>query len=254
MRPDVIRDSTSVLTRASKDHHDHIDNFIATPAVRCEVEPSSHTGIISHAATVDIVGFPPTPILTISGHRIGQHDWSYHIEDGFELSPTLLLEIVGHATSCPMIMEAALVKYGIPIRPDFRIGARECLIREGGKYHGDTHTAFDCGCTTGTSWHRTGTSRQQATVTGDTLLSAGSGDCQRQQHTYRIESYHFLGHQGFRVLKKSLPLSSTRMNAGKSSTSIFHTASMPSSGYSTHSMLLIELCESTAATPPIEPR
>lgn len=31
-------------------------------------------------------------------------------------------------------------------------------------------------------------------------------------------------------LKKSLPLSSTRMNAGKSSTSIFQTASMPSSG------------------------
>ena len=35
--------------------------------------------------------------------------------------------------------------------------------------------------------------------------------------------------------KKSLPLSSTTMKAGKSSTSIFHTASMPSSGYSSTS-------------------
>ena len=33
-------------------------------------------------------------------------------------------------------------------------------------------------------------------------------------------------------VKKSLPLSSTTMNAGKSSTSIFQTASMPSSSYS----------------------
>ena len=47
--------------------------------------------------------------------------------------------------------------------------------------------------------------------------------------------------QGFNCLKKSLPLSSTRMNAGKSSTSIFQTASMPNSGYSTHSIDLMEL-------------
>ena len=45
--------------------------------------------------------------------------------------------------------------------------------------------------------------------------------------------------RGLICLKKSLPLSSTRMNAGKSSTSIFQIASMPSSGYSTHSMLLM---------------
>ena len=45
--------------------------------------------------------------------------------------------------------------------------------------------------------------------------------------------------RGFNCLKKSLPLSSTKMNAGKFSTRIFHTASMPSSGYSTHSMLLM---------------
>ncbi|BBR05545.1 Uncharacterised protein [Klebsiella quasipneumoniae] len=37
--------------------------------------------------------------------------------------------------------------------------------------------------------------------------------------------------------KKSLPLSSTRINAGKSSTSIFQIASIPSSGYATHSRL-----------------
>ena len=54
--------------------------------------------------------------------------------------------------------------------------------------------------------------------------------------------------------KKSLPLLSTRMNAGKSSTSIFQIASMPSSGYSTHSMLLMLFCARIAAGPPIEPR
>ena len=38
--------------------------------------------------------------------------------------------------------------------------------------------------------------------------------------------------------KKSLPLSSTTMNAGKSTTSIFHTASMPSSAILEHLDLL----------------
>ena len=47
------------------------------------------------------------------------------------------------------------------------------------------------------------------------------------------------GHQGFSCWKKSLPLSSTRMKAGKSSTVIFQMASMPSSGYSTHSIDLM---------------
>ena len=56
------------------------------------------------------------------------------------------------------------------------------------------------------------------------------------------------------LLKKSFPLSSTRMKAGKSSTRIFQMASIPSSGYSTHSMLLMLLCERTAATPPMVPR
>ena len=54
--------------------------------------------------------------------------------------------------------------------------------------------------------------------------------------------------------KKSLPLSSTTMNAGKSSTSIFHTASMPSSAYSSTSTLVMQSWASRAAGPPIEPR
>ena len=66
--------------------------------------------------------------------------------------------------------------------------------------------------------------------------------------------YLQLGHQGLSCWKKSLPLSSTRMNAGKSSTVIFQMASIPSSGYSTHSMLLMLHCERTAATPPMVPR
>src|SRR5574344_626231 len=44
---------------------------------------------------------------------------------------------------------------------------------------------------------------------------------------------------GFNCLKKSLPLSSTKIKAGKSTTSIFQIASIPSSGYSRHSMLLM---------------
>ena len=51
--------------------------------------------------------------------------------------------------------------------------------------------------------------------------------------------------------KKSLPLSSTRINAGKSSTSIFQMATIPSSGYATHSRLRILCCASTAAGPPM---
>ncbi len=55
-------------------------------------------------------------------------------------------------------------------------------------------------------------------------------------------------------LKKSLPLSSTTMNAGKSSTSIFQTASMPSSSYSTTSTFLMQSWARRAAGPPMEPR
>lgn len=58
----------------------------------------------------------------------------------------------------------------------------------------------------------------------------------------------------YSCLKKSLPLSSTRMKAGKFSTSIFQTASIPSSGYSTSSTFLMLSCARIAAGPPMEPR
>ena len=54
--------------------------------------------------------------------------------------------------------------------------------------------------------------------------------------------------------KKSFPLSSTMMNAGKSRTSIRQTASMPSSGYSRTSTLVMQSWASLAAAPPMEPR
>ncbi len=56
------------------------------------------------------------------------------------------------------------------------------------------------------------------------------------------------------VWKKSFPLSSTRMNAGKFLTVIFHTASMPSSGKSTTSTDLIWSLARMAAGPPMDPR
>jgi len=55
-------------------------------------------------------------------------------------------------------------------------------------------------------------------------------------------------------LKKSAPLSSTTIKAGKFSTSIRQTASMPSSGYSSTSTFLMQSWASRAAGPPIEPR
>ena len=70
---------------------------------------------------------------------------------------------------------------------------------------------------------------------------------------FKVLHQHLQSH-GFNCLKKSLPLSSTRMKAGKSTTCIFQMASMPSSGYSTHSMLLMLFMESTAAGPPMLPK
>lgn len=54
--------------------------------------------------------------------------------------------------------------------------------------------------------------------------------------------------------KKSFPLSSTTMNAGKSTTSILRTASMPMSSKSTSSTLRMFDCASSAAGPPMLPR
>lgn len=58
----------------------------------------------------------------------------------------------------------------------------------------------------------------------------------------------------FSSLKKSLPLSSMTMKAGKSTTSMRQMASMPSSGYSTTSTFLMQSCARRAAGPPMEPR
>lgn len=62
------------------------------------------------------------------------------------------------------------------------------------------------------------------------------------------------GDSGQILAKKSLPLSSTTMNAGKSATSIFQTASMPSSGYSSISTFLMQSSARRAAGPPIDPK
>ena len=61
-------------------------------------------------------------------------------------------------------------------------------------------------------------------------------------------------HPRFSSLKKSLPLSSITMKAGKSSTSMRQIASMPSSGYSTVSTFLMQCSARFAAAPPIEAR
>src|SRR5262249_22735673 len=56
-------------------------------------------------------------------------------------------------------------------------------------------------------------------------------------------------HPRFRSLKKSLPLSSMTMKAGKSTTSMRQIASMPSSGYSMHSTFLMQCSARFAAAP-----
>jgi hypothetical protein len=58
----------------------------------------------------------------------------------------------------------------------------------------------------------------------------------------------------FNSLKKSLPLSSMTMKAGKFSTSIRQIASMPSSGYSCTSTFLMQCSAKFAALPPIDAR
>ena len=58
----------------------------------------------------------------------------------------------------------------------------------------------------------------------------------------------------FSSVKKSLPLSSVTMKAGKFSTSMRQIASMPSSGYSMHSTFLMQCSARLAAAPPIEAR
>jgi hypothetical protein len=61
-------------------------------------------------------------------------------------------------------------------------------------------------------------------------------------------------HPRFSSLKKSAPLSSITMKAGKSSTSMRQIASIPSSGYSSTSTFRMQSCASRAAGPPTLPR
>ena len=72
--------------------------------------------------------------------------------------------------------------------------------------------------------------------------------------TYICVSHVLLLYGRIKPEKKSLPLSSTTMNAGKFSTSMCHIASMPSSGYSWHSTLRMASLARRAAGPPMEPR
>ena len=86
--------------------------------------------------------------------------------------------------------------------------------------------------------------------------SRSSGSSPRSERSARRGAER--GPQSFAVTpsraKKSFPLSSTTMKAGKSSTSMRQTASMPSSGYSSTSTLRMKSCARRAADPPIEPR
>lgn len=77
------------------------------------------------------------------------------------------------------------------------------------------------------------------------LLPFSRGELAAQ--TYRC-------HHMFHPEKKSLPLSSTRTKAGKFSTSIFQTASMPKSSNSTTSTFLMFSLANTAAAPPMLPK
>ena len=57
-----------------------------------------------------------------------------------------------------------------------------------------------------------------------------------------------------KLSKKSFPLSSTTIKAGKSSTSIFHIASIPRSSNAMHSTFLMQSWASRAPGPPTEPK
>ena len=93
------------------------------------------------------------------------------------------------------------------------------------------------------------------------LGSIGSGrrDHRRRRHEVpcarlpRLRAWGAL-RQIFNSLKKSLPLSSVTMKAGKFSTWMRQMASMPSSGYSSTSTFLMQFLARMAAGPPIEPR
>jgi hypothetical protein len=105
--------------------------------------------------------------------------------------------------------------------------------------------------------------RKYATFSFAALLTELGGTCLATHNTVfhpkmakpkSCKLFSIMGAHADHLAKKSLPLSSTTTNAGKFSTLIFHTASMPSSGYSSTSTDLIEFCARMAAGPPMEPR
>jgi hypothetical protein len=76
----------------------------------------------------------------------------------------------------------------------------------------------------------------------------------RPSRTIQNTKLEFSPYPKFNSLKKSLPLSSMTMKAGKFSTSMRQIASMPSSGYSCTSTRLMLCSARLAALPPMEAR
>src|SRR5579859_4124200 len=93
-----------------------------------------------------------------------------------------------------------------------------------------------------------------AALIGDLLQHIPEFLLQRNAGGMACDDQGVFPHQWFRAAKKSLPLSSTMMKAGKSTTSMRQIASIPSSGYSSTSIFLMWFCASPAAAPPTEPR
>src|SRR4029078_3226718 len=103
-------------------------------------------------------------------------------------------------------------------------------------------------CGEGLGWGQCGFARASATYVFLAPLSLPSPKGGRDQIRERTI------YPRFSSLKKSLPLLSMTMKAGKSTTSMRQIASMPSSGYSTHSTFLMQCSARFAAAPPIEAR
>ena len=237
IRPDIASFLITSIARNDKKHL--IDFAITIPVVDREIGLLRLTQLLNCCPQnifAIIRTYMPSS-LQIDLHR------SVDIKLDIEAPSRLVAQIVCYAAYPHAFVIATLIEDAV-VEVD-RIGHREVGITTRNEYN---RLAIGLLRVERLSrWKRILTSsctfgRTNARIT----LSAGRQDSQRQHQTYRKRSSHLLpyylfalGHQGFSVLKKSLPLSSTRIKAGKSSTSIFHTASIPSSGYSTHSMLLM---------------
>ncbi len=86
------------------------------------------------------------------------------------------------------------------------------------------------------------------------LDRAAEGRHRQQAGGFRVREARVATKPYVSPSKKSLPLSSITMNAGKSSTSMRQIASIPSSGYSSRSTLRMWFCARPAAAPPMLPR